>query len=239
MTASLPLVSLVMPTRGRPNLSLESLLCALQQDYPQDRTEILIFDDDDNPSFSHPPASGIERVHYYRSSPFPSLGAKRNAMCESASGDIIIHFDSDDLSSPGRVSTQVRHLLSSGKSICGFHTLPFYDLCSSPPRSYLYHLNPVYVCGASLCYTRDFRRDHPFLNTDTGEDTPFTVDRRENRTSLDGRELLVALLHENNISSRDQIRRHPDIFPEMDLRLLPDWFHDRLTKMMTMTPSVW
>lgn len=224
---------MIMPTRGRPELASVALRCALGQNYAPEQMEIIIFDDDDLPSFSDPPQGRVKRdqidhpkplIRYFRHPRelFPSLGDKRNAMCEESRGDIIVHIDSDDLSAPGRISSQVNELVATGKDISGFHTLPFYDI--STGQAYVYHLNSACVCGTSLVYRRDFWQRNPFPSTDIGEDLPYTSGNRERRISSDGRQLLVALLHDGNMSSRKQVRNYPTIFPRIPAESLPEWF---------------
>jgi glycosyltransferase involved in cell wall biosynthesis len=229
----LPFVSLIMPTRGRPTLSAIALECALNQSesYTPDQMEIIIFDDGDFPSFNDPPTGQIKRdqqlVRYFRHprTLFPSLGDKRNAMCEEARGEIIAHVDSDDLSAPNRVYEQVKSLFIGMTDISGFHTLPFYDI--STGTAYLYHLNKACVCGTSLMYRREFWLTHPFPTADIGEDLPYTGGNPKHRISSDGRGLLVALLHADNMSSSKQVRNHPTIFPQIPVDSLPAWFKTR------------
>ena len=221
---------MIMPTRGRPELASMALRCALEQNYSPEQMEVIIFDDDDLPSFSDPPQGRVKRdqpeplIRYFRHPRelFPSLGDKRNAMCEVSRGDIIAHIDSDDLSAPERVSAQVNELVATGKDISGFHTLPFYDITTN--QAYVYHLNSACVCGTSLVYRREFWRRNSFPSTDIGEDLPYTSGNRERRISSDGRQLLVALLHDGNMSSRKQVRNYPTIFPRISAESLPEWF---------------
>lgn len=224
-----PLVSLIMPTRGRPGLASIALNHALAQEYDPARVEILIFDDEDNPSFprpfSDPPAPPTKPlIRYFRNpqSLFRTLGDKRNAMCEESRGDFIAHVDSDDLSAPDRITFQVNTLLRSNADISGFHTLPFYDISSG--QAYVYHLNSACVCGTSLVYRREFWCDHPFPSADIGEDLPYTSGNRDHRIAADGRQMLIALLHDGNMSSRTQVRNHPAIFPLIPAQALPKWF---------------
>jgi glycosyltransferase involved in cell wall biosynthesis len=237
-TPTPPLISLIMPTRGRSELTHLALQCAMDQDYKN--IEIVVFDDEDDPSFSELPSECVggatvrwpDTIIRYRRLPrFPTLGDKRNAMCEEARGEIIAHVDSDDLSAPSRISRQVIRLnwlsgrrMPYSASITGFHTLPFYDIVTG--QAYLYHLNSAYVCGTSLMYRKDFWREHPFPSTDIGEDLPYTSQHSIHRVSTNGEGWMVALLHDGNMSSRDQARRHPDIFPKISTESLPSWFHD-------------
>jgi len=205
---------------------LIALGCALNQDYDSGYMEIVIFDDEDEPafpSFTDPPALPCKPlIRYFRLPKFSTLGNKRNALCEESHGDIIVHVDSDDLSAPSRVSSQVHWLIQSGKAITGFHTLPFYDI--STGRAYCYHLNSSTVCGTSLVYSREFWRRHPFPNADIGEDLTYASNKREHRLAVDSAGLLVALLHAGNTSSSKQVRNHPQLFPLIQPSTLPAWF---------------
>jgi O-antigen biosynthesis protein len=205
------LVSAIMPTRSRPALSRVALNCFLRQTY--EPKELVIIDDNDDPSFRTSPA--IEGVRYLRTAKM-DLGLKRNALCDAALGEIVIHFDSDDWSAPERMSDQVDRLLKSGRPLTGYNTLLFWDevngagyswKVSHPPRVRTMDGVLETVCGASMCYHRSFWRTHPFPDVEVGEDGHLeaAAQRRGGVSSEESRGLLVARVHGKNTSSASRI----------------------------------
>lgn len=92
-----PRVSVICPTYGRADRHPNLYAAYLLQTHPD--KELLILDDSPTPSpfFTALP----DRTVVYRHSTTPlSIGAKRNALCALASGEIIAHFDDDDYYPP-------------------------------------------------------------------------------------------------------------------------------------------
>jgi hypothetical protein len=135
-------------------------------------------------------------------------------------------MDSDDLSAPNRVASQVQTLTATKASIVGYHSFPVYDL--STARAHRYHYTPAVCCGASLCYRRDWWLQHPFPDQNVAEDAPYTIANREHRVSVDGMDALVVLLHDENVSTRNQVIAHPNLYPQIPTDSLPAWLWERL-----------
>jgi len=218
-----PHVSCIMPTHGRRPLVVAALYSFLMQDYPA--KELVVVDDgEDNLGdlFDDIPADVI----FMRPEVDPgyryTIGRKRNLACQAARGSIICHMDSDDLSACDRISRQVHTLISSRRSITGYHTMPLFDLIEH--RAYRYHLNSAYCCGASLCYWREFWQHHPFPDQDEGEDLAYATRYHSDLYAVDGSDHMVVLLHDDNISSRRQVLGHAAQFPPIALDKLPPWF---------------
>jgi glycosyltransferase involved in cell wall biosynthesis len=194
------LVSAIMPTRSRPALSRAALDCFLAQTH--EPRELVILDDDDNPSFPDPPVD--HRVGYLRR-PRLTIGAKRNALCEAAQGDVIIHWDSDDWSAPERIGDQVERLLASDKPVTGYHSLLFWDERNG--LGYRWTGPAGYACGASMCYWREFWAAHKFPNITVAEDNAMVLEAQKagGIVSAEGRQMLVARVHGANTSSAQRI----------------------------------
>src|SRR4051812_20555321 len=95
-----PLVSCLMPTRGRRPFVGLAVACFLGQDYG--RRELVVVDDGPEPIGDLLPPDS--RIRYERVPRATSLGAKRNLACELAHGDVLVHWDDDDWSAPWRLS---------------------------------------------------------------------------------------------------------------------------------------
>jgi predicted O-methyltransferase YrrM len=196
-----PLVSCIMATADRPELVPKAIEYFRRQDYPA--LELVIVDNG---------LRGIEpslledaRVRYVRSPKRLTLAAAHNLACETASGEIICHWDDDDWMAPWRVSYQVQDLLRADEdTICGLSTLLFYEPMERRAWRYQYpqHARP-WLSGATFCYRKRFWEQHPFPDQPGGADTtlvwglpPSTV-----RAHADTR-FIVATVHRSNTSAR-------------------------------------
>jgi len=187
-----------MPTRGRREYARLAVDCFLAQDYP--KKELVILDDEDCPSFAETPTD--PRIRYKRLPVRMSIAEKRNQCCEMAAGDLICHFDSDDWSSPDRVSSQVKTLLDSGKSLAGYHAILFYEPAVN--RALRYAGFAGINLGSSYLYKRSLWTMARF--TDRGqrtEDYHFMRAADREFVSKDGSRYLVARIHSDNTSHKD------------------------------------
>ncbi len=219
-----PLVSCVMPTTGRKQLAALAVECFLAQDYPA--KSLTILDDWDDPSFPN----GIEHelIQYHLIDYLIgklNIPQKRNRVNALASGDILVHVDSDDWSAPDRLSQQVTFLEESGKSVIGYHSLLFFDERLNKVARYVAPQN-IYALGTSLMYRRRFWEAHPFIEGRfTGSDTDFVRFARDAKqlATLDGGQMMVARCHDNNTGPKDI--RKPG-FVAASLSELPQGFVD-------------
>ncbi|MBF0245360.1 MAG: glycosyltransferase family 2 protein, partial [Planctomycetes bacterium] len=99
-----PLVSIIVNTHNNLQYLPEAIESAFNQTYPH--TEIIIYDNastDDIRSFAE---QFGERVRYYRSDRFLTLGQARNDAMKMAKGDLIDFLDSDDIFLPNKLERQ-------------------------------------------------------------------------------------------------------------------------------------
>lgn len=188
------LVSAVMPTRGRPRQSLEcSIYWGAQSWHPR---ELIVLDDEDDPSF--PEGISGAGVRYFRRSRL-SIGAKRNLGAHLAQGEIICHFDSDDIYGPDRIFDQAMRLEVSGKSVTSYRNIRFTD-----GENLWRNTNWPGGYGASLAYRRDWWEKHPFAEMQCGEDWHFveTAMREQQFIVADAKDFMIATIHDGNTSKR-------------------------------------
>jgi glycosyltransferase involved in cell wall biosynthesis/GT2 family glycosyltransferase len=147
-----PLVSCIMPTRGRPEWVRQSIRYFMRQDYPA--RELLVLDDGDANAADIPDNSAIRYVRV----PPMSIGAKRNRACELARGEIIAQWDDDDWYGAGRLTAQLAPILADEADITGLASDVFFDLpqwqfwsCTSALHRRLF-LGDVH--GGTLVYRR-------------------------------------------------------------------------------------
>jgi glycosyltransferase involved in cell wall biosynthesis len=110
-----PLVSCIMPTGDRAELALQAVTYFLRQDYPA--RELVIVDDGSDGLERLLPAD--ERIVHIRVPRGLSIGAKRNRACETARGDVLVHWDDDDWYGATRLRTQAEPLLAGAADITG------------------------------------------------------------------------------------------------------------------------
>jgi hypothetical protein len=109
--SALPFVSCLCPTFGRPplyqHLLEEAIECFLRQDYPAERTELLVLNDCPQQTLvcNAPQVCVLNATARYS-----SLGAKYNALIGLARGELLCPWEDDDLSLPWRLSLSVARL---------------------------------------------------------------------------------------------------------------------------------
>lgn len=186
-----PFVTCLLLTRNRRPWLPFALRCAQYQTYSP--TEILVVADGQNVADLIPP-----EARYIHLSGHPTIGAKRNAGCAAARGEVIALFDDDDYSAPGRLEDQVRRLISSGASVTGYRAMRFTD----GRRWWKYEGAPAYALGTSLVFRRDFWAHNRFPDIQVGEDGAFVARARGSITTTDAGELMWATIHAQNTSPR-------------------------------------
>lgn len=206
-------VSAVMPARGRTELAAKAVECFLNQTYPD--KELLILDDAEDPAFPAIPRPEdlIECTRCY--GPRQTIAEKRNWLCAQVpDGNLIMHWDSDDYSSPDRMAHQVEMFRSSGKAVVGYHNLLFFNDETRQGYKYWSHTN-FYAVGTSLAFSPAWWKKNPFPLTRryggsdvpllVGEDNAFVSVARKHRelSTVDGEGRLVARIHSENTSSKN------------------------------------
>lgn len=215
------LVSCILPTRGRRAWAAQAVECFKAQTYTH--KQLTILDDSMDLSFDGAAFDLDPQINWFESTE-RTIARKRNLLCERTNGEIIIHLDSDDWSSPDRIADQVKRLEESGKAVTGYKTMLFYDL-TDDHKVYEYrpHLPFEFAIGSSLCYLKSWWRDHPFSETEQfgtppnvitkprriGEDNHFSdAARKANQLiSVDAGSMMVARYHADSTSPKGFDRR--------------------------------
>lgn len=111
-TEGKPLVSVVIPTRGRPELLRETLASIVAQDYAGDLEIMVIHDrEETDPTLSELGVEGRDIVSTVNVRT-PGLSGGRNTGVLASRGDFVASCDDDDLWHPTKVSRQVEMLLA-------------------------------------------------------------------------------------------------------------------------------
>jgi len=198
--AGQPLVSCIMPTADRRRFVPDAIAQFLAQDYPV--AELVILDDGDDAVADLVPSHPALR--YVRTPRHRTLGCKRNAACEAARGDIILHWDDDDWYAPQRIRVQVEALSASRADLCGIDRVLFFDPRAPAAWEYVYpRVGAPWVYGGAMCYRRDYWRAHPFPDINVGEDSQFAAAARPDQVCvLPDNRFYVALVHAANTSPK-------------------------------------
>lgn len=184
-------------TRNRPQWIRRAVNCYLSQTYQH--SELLVVEDGGNAAESLLPAD--PRIRYIRLQNTYTIGAKRNLACEQARGSILVNWDDDDWSFPGRLAEQVEVLQSRPDvQVTGYRSMFFRD---EKGAGYLYQGSANYALGTSLCFRRVWWESHRFLDLQVGEDNDFIMKARQFLHSVDGEHRMVASIHSGNTSAKN------------------------------------
>jgi glycosyltransferase involved in cell wall biosynthesis len=185
-----------MPTKGRKRWAQEACVMFFNQTYP--RKELVIVDDASDPSFNifSPPLGTVFSVERHM-----KIGEKRNLAVSRASGEIIMHWDSDDIYRADRMAYQAAFLIESGAQAVGFNVMEFID--EERKERYEYRAKVQYAIGVSLCYWRDTWERKKFNPVDSGEDNDFIAGLDVRSVPADGR--IVARIHSGNTAEKRKL----------------------------------
>jgi O-antigen biosynthesis protein len=188
-------VTCLCVTRNRRQWIPKAIACFLSQTYPY--RELLILADGESVRDLVPADNSIRLLELEGAA---RIGEKRNLGCDRALGDIILHWDDDDWSAPGRIADQVSRLLESKLAVTGYRSMRFTD----GAKWWLYQGTPLFALGTSLCYRRDWWKTHPFRYVQIGEDNHFVdaANAARQMVSADAGELMWATVHSKNTSPR-------------------------------------
>jgi len=200
-------VSIIVPTYGRQDRH-EALYRGFQhQDHP-DR-DMWILDDSPEPSpFFCSLRGSDERLHYIHQAERQTIGHKRNQLIDMARGDVVAHFDDDDVYNPQYLSSMIDRLVQLNADFvklgCWNERREWdgrrwtYDARNAKPN--------LWGWGFSYVYRRWVCGHVSFPHTNTGEDYSFVngLWRAGLRTELvhDGAHWVEHVLHGTNTSRR-------------------------------------
>lgn len=197
----LPLITCVMPTRGRPRFVAQAIAYFRRQDYPNRELVIVHEDDGDLPEIASAPD-----IRLVRGARAGSIGAKRQAGTEAALGEIVAHWDDDDWYAPERLSRQAGPILHGVADITGLNDVVFMLVAArqfwTVTPELFERMFVGNVSGSTLMYRRDiWRRSGPYQAISLREDCDFMVKAMRDGAELcplPGRGLVIYVRHGNN-----------------------------------------
>lgn len=168
-----PLVSCVMPTRGRAVWALQAVDLFLRQDYPN--CEFVIVEDGE-PSLADQLPSD-PRLRLDSTGAEHSVGELRNRGCDQARGEIIVCWDDDDWYGPERVSRQVEPILAGRADVTGLTGFSWlelggwqaWEIRAEHRERLLFHG----VHGGAIAYRTSLFREVRYADMHHGEDLDF------------------------------------------------------------------
>jgi len=200
----LPGVTIVTPTRDRPDFMELCAGCVDSQCYPKEKLEWIVLDDGKDTC-----EDKIKHIPYARHvlcMAGKSIAYKRNLGAKMAKFPVIVHFDDDDIYPPNSVLFRVSMLLRGKKGAVFCTTLPSYDITNFisfvnvPPM----HLGQSErVSEATLAYTKEFFEEKGFDDeVRIAEGNTFIHGREQKCRELSPQEIIVSLVHPRTTSSR-------------------------------------
>ena len=149
-------ISVICPTRNRAERHPALYDVFQQQDHPH--TDLWVLDDSKDPSsYLLYVARRDARVHYVHSAVPMTIGAARNEMLRRCSGDLVAHFDDDDVYAPNYLSTMAKRLVETNANLVKLAS--WTDRSEMTGRSSVYNgrvrpVNDLWGWGFSYVYRR-------------------------------------------------------------------------------------
>lgn len=200
----LPMVSVLTLTRDRRAFFPLAKYCMIAQSYPLEKIEWVIVDDGKDQIKDL--ISELPNVKYVLVDEPMTIGAKRNLAVESASHDILVMMDDDDVYPNNSVLARVAHMLAEPKKECLFSTtIPCYEIHEK--KSFM-NVPPTVlamskrVSEATLCFTREFWKSTGFPDQQIAEGDAFIRNREHMCREFSPQDVIVSLIHKRNTSSR-------------------------------------
>ena len=204
----LPHVTIITPTRDRPNWMKLAKYCFLMQNYPRDKLHWRIRDEGTQMP-SKAVVGEVENTVYTLDDPVATVSDARNALVAASTTDLIVHCDDDDYYPPNSVLSRVREFMAARErnpavgcvystTIACYHALKFGSAMNIPPA----HLPPhMRVSEATMIYTKAFWEERPWVGAES-EGAEFLVGRLDRAVEVSSEPVIVALQHAGNSGRR-------------------------------------
>lgn len=194
-----PLVSCIVPTANRPAYLEQSISYFLEQNY-SNKEMIIVY----NTNADLPSNIPTDKNIYLVKTSQKNIGDKRNIACAKSHGQIIVHWDDDDLYDANRISYQTAPILAGECDITGLTNVGFFGLndWSFWKHQLTHELLIEDVMGGSLTFSkRVWEEAGPYPSISLGEDSTFLLQALQKKArlkKLDGKNLYVYLRHHSN-----------------------------------------
>lgn len=197
-----PYISVITPTKDRPEFLPNILRNFFRQDYSLDRMELIIGDDSEKSFKNILPEK--DNIRYFHLECMP-LGKKRNFLCDKAKGDIIIFMDDDDYYPSDKVSYTVNNLWQSKYLVSGSSIMYVYYICYDTIFKFgPYRVNNITkttnhsTCG-TLAFKKEYFQNHKFPeNATRSEEKYFLNDWNTKVLQLNPFKSILCIAHLDN-----------------------------------------
>ena len=225
-----PFVSIITPTYNRRKFIPSLITCYLQQTYPLDRMEWIIYDDGDDKveDIFKKFEKKIPNLRYIYDEEKKNIGAKRNLLNKEAKGDIIIAMDDDDFYFPDRV----KHVVFS------FSRKPTYELAgSSEINLYFSDIKEIWKLGpyhanhatnGTMAWKKSYANTHTYDETVTfAEEKSYLDNYKHPMIQLDPMKVMLVMSHSDNTFDKKKLRDSPNPFVKKTTLKLKDFIKDK------------
>ena len=225
-----PFVSVITPTYNRRKFIPSLITCYLQQTYPLDRMEWIIYDDGDDKveDIFKKFEKKIPNLRYIYDEEKKNIGGKRNLLNKEAKGDIIIAMDDDDFYFPNRV----KHVVFS------FSRNPTYELAgSSEINLYFSDIKEIWKLGpyhanhatnGTMAWRKSYANKHLYDETVTfAEERSYLDDYKYPMIQLDPMKVMLVIAHSDNTFDKKKLRDSPNPFVKKTTLKLNDFIKDK------------
>src|SRR5579863_4723367 len=124
MTASF--ISVVIDTYNYGRFVEEALDSVLAQDYPHDRTEVIVIDDGSTDDTAERLKKYTDRIHYFRKENGGQASAFNFGIAK-AQGELVAFLDGDDVWLPGKLARVVSEFEKDPRLVMVYHKYQFWD----------------------------------------------------------------------------------------------------------------
>lgn len=121
-----PFISVIINTYNYGRFIEQTIESALAQDYPADRTEILVVDDGSTDDTPERVKKYEGRIRYFRKENGDQCSAITFGVAHST-GDVVAFLDGDDLWAPNRVSRALEEFEKDARIVMAYNKLSYWD----------------------------------------------------------------------------------------------------------------
>lgn len=195
-----PFISVITPTKDRPEFTKNILRNFFRQDFPIEKMELLIGDDSDKSIEKILPES--KNIRYFHLEHM-TLGKKRNFLCKKSRGDIIVFMDDDDYYPPDKVSHIVEKLwpskyLVSGSSLMYVYYVYYDDIYKFGPYGMIDNHTNHTTCGTLSLKKKYFKKFQFNETAMMAEEKQFLNNWKTKVLQLDSLKSILCIAHFDN-----------------------------------------
>lgn len=196
-------VSILVPTKNRPNFLGNIIRNFLRQDYGVNNMELLIGDDGLCEMEKILPDEKYIKYHKWNKI---TLGDKRNELIKLAKGNILIFFDDDDYYPYDKVSACVEALECTSYDIVGSSIMYVYFPLFGDILKYGPWGKNHSTC-ATLAFRKKYGENNKFDSVNKAEEKSFLNNYKNDLFQMDSLKAILVIAHNNNTVDKYKFRK--------------------------------